>query len=108
MGGDSRDFGPISARPSGHPSRERYPIVFARGESIRVFRYAGAALVALALAVGGCARWNALRDQVRGPGYTDDTANWSKNLRQPANSGPNQVFGVDQRAREIESNLGYR
>ena len=62
--------------------------------------------VALALCAA-VARWNALRDQVRGNGYTDATANWSKGMRPPS-PGSNQVFGVDERARQIESNLGYR
>jgi hypothetical protein len=67
----------------------------------------GLLLAAASLCAGGCARWNALRDTVRGPGYTDETASWSKGLR-PSSAGSSQTFGVDQRARDIESNLGYR
>jgi hypothetical protein len=65
--------------------------------------------LALAICVSGCARWNALRDQVRGKGYSDETADWSKGLRTPSSSsGSSQLFGVDERARQIEANLGYR
>jgi hypothetical protein len=66
-------------------------------------------LLVLALCAGGCARWNAMRDQVRGKGYTDETATWSKGLRSPpASPTAGQSFGVDERARQIEANLGYR
>lgn len=63
---------------------------------------------ALSLGAAGCTqwttRWNSLRDTVRGKGYTDETAGWTKNVRTPSDSTP--MAGVDERAREIERNLG--
>jgi hypothetical protein len=74
---------------------------------LRLGRLGWPLLAAAILCAGGCSRWNTLRDRIRGPGYTDQTANWSKGLR-PGSSDSGQKFGVDQRAREIEANLGYR
>jgi hypothetical protein len=65
-------------------------------------------VAALSLCAPGCTqwtqRWNSLRDTVRGKGYTDDSAQWTKNVRTPSDSTP--MAGVDERAREIERNLG--
>jgi hypothetical protein len=67
-------------------------------------------LAALSLCTAGCTqwmqRWNSLRDTVRGKGYTDDTANWTRNVRSPSDSTP--MAGVDERARQIERNLGVQ
>jgi hypothetical protein len=67
-------------------------------------------IVALCMCAAGCTtwttRWNALRDRVRGHGYTDESANWTQNIRSPSDSTP--MAGVDERARQIERNLGVR
>jgi hypothetical protein len=47
-----------------------------------------------------------MRDTVRGKGYTDETADWTKTVRTPSDSTP--MAGVDERARQIERNLGVR
>jgi hypothetical protein len=74
--------------------------------SPRFWRHGWLLLVALIILGSGCARWSALRDKMRGPGYTDDSADWTKNVRSASKSG--QAFGVDERARQIESNLGFQ
>jgi hypothetical protein len=65
-------------------------------------------VVALSLCATGCTqwtkRWNDLRDTVRGKGYADDSADWTRNVRTPSESTP--MAGVDERARQIERNLG--
>ena len=69
-------------------------------------RCSGQLPVALAICVGGCARWNALRDQVRGKGYTDDTANWSKGLRPqspPARTRSSASTSVPDRSNPISA-----
>jgi hypothetical protein len=43
---------------------------------------------------------------VRGKGFEDGTANWSEHLRPPADE--RTFFGIDERAREVERNLGVR
>jgi hypothetical protein len=66
--------------------------------------------LALAICAAGCTqwttRWNSLRDRVRGQGYTDETAGWTQNLRSSSDSTP--MSGVDERARQIERNLGVQ
>ncbi len=58
--------------------------------------------VALALCAGGW-RWNALRDQVQGKGYTDETANWSKGLpaHRPARTSRSASTNVPGRSSPI-------
>ena len=72
------------------------------------WRHGWLLVVALCICAAGCTqwttRWNALRDRVRGHGYTDETANWTQNVRTPTDSTP--MAGVDERARQIERNLG--
>jgi hypothetical protein len=66
--------------------------------------------LALGICAAGCTqwttRWNSLRDRVRGQGYTDDSAGWTQNVRSSSDSTP--MAGVDERARQIERNLGVR
>ena len=64
----------------------------------------------LSLCAAGCTqwtkRWSDLRDSVRGKGYTDNTVGWTQNVRTPTASTP--MAGVDERARQIERNLGVQ
>jgi hypothetical protein len=57
-------------------------------------------ILALGFALPGCARWN-----WRGDGFHDDDVNDAAKLR-PSTGG--QKAGFDNRAREIESDLGIR
>jgi len=53
----------------------------------------------------GCS-WNAWRS-LQGEGFHDEMAGTSKNLRNQKESDGTPL-GMSQKAREIESNLGYR
>ena len=60
-----------------------------------------AVLTASFLAPGGCAPMN-----LRGNGFGDESSRWGQNFRPPTQAGNMQ--GIDNRAREIEQNLGVR
>jgi hypothetical protein len=66
-----------------------------------LIRCALASTLALAIALGGCSRWN-----WRGPGFDDQTSGWTSKLRPAADE--KQLTGLDARAQEIERNLGVR
>jgi hypothetical protein len=58
-------------------------------------------LLAVLAALAGCAPVN-----LRGEGFGDDSARWAQKLRPETESG--KKLGFDNRAREIEQNLGVR
>tara|TARA_B100000809_G_scaffold214487_1_gene219277 strand:+ start:631 stop:864 length:234 start_codon:yes stop_codon:yes gene_type:complete len=57
------------------------------------------ALVLISLTLGGCATWD-----LRGPGFQGQTANIGRGLRSQGNG--EQLWGLDERARQIERNMG--
>jgi hypothetical protein len=65
-----------------------------------IHRWPLAIIVVLGLSLPGCCRWN-----WRGNGYHDASAHWAENLRPTTTKGQ---AGLDQRAVDIERNLGYR
>jgi len=60
----------------------------------------GVSALVLLTMVSGCNRWN-----WRGHGYDEETA-WTSKIRLPADE--KQFTGLDNRARDIERNLGVR
>jgi hypothetical protein len=63
-----------------------------------------AIVITLTFALTGCQR---LREHKwRGPGYGEEVNSLTRNLRPP--SDERQMTGLDERARDIERNLGVR
>lgn len=60
----------------------------------------GVSALVLLSVMSGCTRWN-----WRGHGYDEPTA-WTSKIRLPADE--KQFTGLDNRARDIERNLGVR
>jgi len=57
------------------------------------------ALVLISLTLSGCTAWD-----LRGPGFQGQTANIGRGLRSQGNG--EQLWGLDERARQIERNMG--